>query len=387
MIKKCFFLLFFVLVQLHEPLFCGQKEAKESAEKMYALGFSQLSRSNLEKIALFIETKLPAYIREKHYYISMKESGLVCPIEYDPITQYRFIHLEGFQSAFLGAGWNKSVTKSILYDRHHPEILARCQVKNRNIEDFMKEFRLLKKLRGNKGVAEFRAFATHIEDGVRVNSLFLTFYNAGSFQKVLKKKSFFTLKEKISLALDILSGIEALHKKGIAHRDIKPHNFLVHIPNKNKKKAVGVIADLGRAIYIHGIKGMSSNANKRYMSPEAVFQADLHGKGYFQADLFAIGCIFYKLYYERGGEWQNSQYIQYLHSKEPPSKKFHLLSKYIEKYTNKRRALLATSKVKGARGIFERVILRMLEVDPKKRGTATELRKTLEKALLFACKI
>lgn len=382
MIKKWLFIFVCVSIQLHTPVFCGSaKDAKQSAEKLHALKFSSLSRTNLEKIALFIETKLPGLIRAKHYYIATKESGLACPIEYDPITRYRFIHLERFETAFLGAGANKSVTKSILYDRKHPEILARCQVKNQNLKDFMKEFRLLKKLRGNKGIAQFRAFATHIEDGVQVSSLFLTFYNAGSFQKVLKEKGLFTLKEKISLALDILSGIEALHKKGIAHRDIKPHNFLIKIPNKNKKKVVGVIADLGRAIYIHGIKGMSSYANPRYASPEAVFQSKLHGKGYFQADLFMTGCIFYKLYYERGGEWQNSQYTRHLHSEVPALRKYHLLSTCIEKYTNKRRAHLSSGKVKGAGAVFERVILRMLDVNPKKRGTATELRKTLEKAL------
>ncbi len=96
-----------------------------------------------QKLTNFIEDDLRSYIKQKKYYIPKEESGLAFPIEYDSQTQLTFIHLGDHKKAYIGKGRFKIVSKSILYDRQKPVIVANCETeyncqREAYITDFLK---------------------------------------------------------------------------------------------------------------------------------------------------------------------------------------------------------------------------------------------------------
>lgn len=86
----------------------------------------------------------------------------------------------------------------------------------------------------------------------------------------------------------ILNGLDAVHKKGLLHRDIKPGNIYLR---KNKEP---MLIDFGAARYALGehSKSMSAIISMGYAPPE---QYSSKGKQGTWTDLYAIGATLYEL--------------------------------------------------------------------------------------------
>ncbi|MDB6080941.1 MAG: hypothetical protein JWO53_213 [Chlamydiia bacterium] len=351
------------------------KRALCAATTLQALHLRGLSYPQILQLALFIEAELPSYIEKENFYVSKSDTGLACSIEYDPITHYRFIHLDGKPGSYLGHGWNKTVTKSILYDLRYPEVLARCQIRNQETASFTSESEMLKQFQGEKGIVALRAHTEYSEKGVSYGSIFLTLYNSNSLARSVKSKNIFDLRQKVHIMHNLINGLESMHKKNIVHRDLKPGNYLINISKHNKNKIKAVIADLGTAKYTFQAQGISPQARAQYRAPEVVFEERLKGSDYFATDVFAMGCFFYYLYFEKKPEWQNKAYVAYACSLGSNEFKYQKLSSFINKYRQKRRQYMPA---KGKRNCIEQLILQMVDPDPSKRGTATQLRSIIE---------
>lgn len=139
------------------------------------------------------------------------------------------------------------------------------------------------------------------------------------------------------------------------------------------------IADLGRAEYAKRLKGSLVQATKSYTALEGVHRSSLKTKDYFKTDVFAVGCVFYELFYNKKAPWQDTHYID--GSKHTVYKRHTELKhriKHATKYRRKdllekRRSQLSPKKK------FECLILRMLHTTAEKRGTASELRHRMQK--------
>lgn len=102
----------------------------------------------------------------------------------------------------------------------------------------------------------------------------------------IEKKGRLNYKEVISIAIQVARGIEAAHKKGIIHRDIKPQNIMISKDGKVK------VTDFGIA------KAVSSNTvhadmmgSVHYTSPEQA----RNGYVTYRSDIYSLGIVMYEM--------------------------------------------------------------------------------------------
>ena len=347
-------------------------KAVEACQKLHHK--LDISQKELIQIALFIETDLKKYIAEKKYYLHPKETRLACPIEYDPKTGSLFIHLRGI----LGGGAYKTITCCIRYDVKAPELFAAC-TQTANMD---KEIEMAKALRGSTGLLQMRAVTYRYKDGVVYHTLFCKLYQPGSLATLLDTGSIqFTLDEKIAIALDILKGLEAMQAKGIVHRDLKKENYLVDIQKnkKNKRTVKAVICDFGYASYAHEAFELKAQGTTAYIAPEGLFVSTMHGADYYKTDLFAAGCVLYRLFYNKKPEWQISTSAK---DSESTNTRYKRLIACLEKETGEARDQILAKLAKGIKlsqkEALENVILSMVHPNPLNRSTASQLRRRLE---------
>ena len=97
-----------------------------------------------------------------------------------------------------------------------------------------------------------------------------------------------TVDETINIAIQIVEGLEAAHKKGIVHRDIKSQNIM--ITNDGKAK----IMDFGLAKVSGGTqltKIGSTVGTAAYMSPEQSRGEEIDHR----TDIWSFGVVLYEM--------------------------------------------------------------------------------------------
>src|SRR3989442_1350096 len=106
----------------------------------------------------------------------------------------------------LCEGYRKVVTKSILYNRSNPKIVAHC-LSTTAMEEEIEALRHLQKL---PGVVKVRDFTEHTDKkGTSSYGLICKYYQGGDLSSELKKhKGRLSLKQRIWVAIDILQGLE-----------------------------------------------------------------------------------------------------------------------------------------------------------------------------------
>lgn len=334
-----------------------------------------LKSSELMRTALFIETSLPKYAKSHKTYVSKQSTGLPHSLEYDPEHKASFIVLNG-KDTYIGKGKKKVVYKAIHYKHDHPKVVARAtdQVKN------SREHALTKKLHGKPGIFETVGFGKNVKNGKHYCTIYSKLYRPGSLQDAMDKKYVLSTYEKMKAASEVLDGLYTLHKNGIVHRDLGARNYLIDIPKgKPKKRNVSaVVADLGRATYAKRASDTKVQGNTTYTAPEGLFRKKLKGKDYYKTDVFATGCMLYRLFYGKMAPWQDKSYIK--DTSESVYSRYKEMTHRIKKATKSRRSHLAA---KGAhrsnKEEFEFLILRMLHTNPDKRPTAKQLSQKMKK--------
>ncbi len=337
----------------------------------------RLRPGQLFQIALFLETDFQKYIHRHEYYLPAAKTRLACAIEYDPVTRYRFIHLEPKKNT-LGHGSKKTVTRSILYKGSSSEIVARC-MQSKSIQD---EYAITKRLQGSRGIIKLYAVTQHMEGGVQYDTMFCKLYRSGTCGKLLKSGCRFTFEEKVQIALQILEGLDTAHSRGVIHRDLGVANYLIDIEKgkKGKRKIDAVIADFGSARFVSTIQGEHSQAHTFYTPPEGIYFKTMHGEDYFASDVFAVGCLLYRLYYGKKGPWQNVNYIKSTTGTRGERYEQFIASLKVH-VEGKEKALLHKAPPLSKKEQFEAIILRMLRADPHQRGSAKTLLRDMREIL------
>lgn len=329
-----------------------------------------LSHSILLPISLFIEISLKGKEQSLKY---IPESRFGREIQVDPETGSVFIHLGTNNVKPIGKGKLKVVTKTIYYDIKHPRVYARALTDT----PIANEIDSMKALKGKTGVISLVSALQHRDPVTNktMSAVVTPIYNKRSLYKVLRKKKFrLTFEEKWHIATQILGGLTSMHENGYSHRDLGARNYFVSIHKKsNRSRAIEcVIADFGRALPIQGLQGLSVQGNSYYYSPEGVIPSRMQGEMYKASDLFAVGCVFWQLYFDDLPPWSAriKHVAQNDMEREVESKK---LSEKITKGHELIYALLNKNELAKKEAYFLKIILRLTSPDPTQRGSASEL--------------
>ncbi len=159
---------------------------------------------------------------------------------------------------------------------------------------FLKEAHAMQKLNDEKFVRYVECFKG---EGIGNSSLYLVMefldgMPGSSLSDVIRKVRNGT-KYELRCVLEAFSryatGLQKMHKEGLSHRDIKPANL--YCPWKNPSNAVimdlGIVHDAKGKTITQGLKGTPD-----YISPEV---AQLKSKGEGPGDIFALGLCLYEV--------------------------------------------------------------------------------------------
>jgi len=160
----------------------------------------------------------------------------------------------------------------------HPHLLRHENLKQR----FRREARMHAKVMHPNIVTLLSLF----EDETHM-ALIMELIEGEDLKAYLKSHPDLSLEKKLSIAIDILTGLEAAHHFDMVHRDLKPANVLVS--NKGEVK----LLDFGLAKPEHGEDDLTQSGatvgSFRYMSPEQILNKPIDAR----TDLYAFGILLF----------------------------------------------------------------------------------------------
>jgi len=120
--------------------------------------------------------------------------------------------------------------------------------------------------------------------------LSMEYADGGDLRALLESRNApFTLEESLQLCIEILNGLEAIHRSGVIHRDIKPENILLSGRNQVK------IADFGVAVL--PVPGLNDDdmalgiGTFDYLAPETLQD----GRADIRSDVYSVGVTLFQL--------------------------------------------------------------------------------------------
>ena len=92
----------------------------------------------------------------------------------------------------------------------------------------------------------------------------------------------------------LLLALVEMKNKGVVHRDIKPDNIMIRQGSNGQEEAV--IIDLGLATFVNNLPYIYSRCGTPgFLAPEIANLMSKQDKQHCAADMFSLGCIFYKM--------------------------------------------------------------------------------------------
>ena len=126
-----------------------------------------------------------------------------------------------------------------------------------------------------------------IEDNGR-QAVIMEFVDGESLRERLDREKTLSIKTVLSIGYWVCLALDAAHKQGLIHRDVKPGNILIDI----KKKVM--LTDFGIAKVLDGEEDLTSEnimmGTAKYLSPEQVRGDNLDAR----ADLYSLGLVMYE---------------------------------------------------------------------------------------------
>ena len=143
----------------------------------------------------------------------------------------------------------------------------------------------------------------------------MEFIEGENFMNLIRKNKAFTIPQILFIAIKILKALDYSHRKGIIHRDIKPHNIMI-----TRQKEIKIM-DFGLAVIRGDVKDGESGiitGTPYYMSPEQIqgIQTD------HRTDIYSTGATLFHLIAGRVPFKGENVFYQHLFEPAPPITKF-----------------------------------------------------------------
>lgn len=121
--------------------------------------------------------------------------------------------------------------------------------------------------------------------------IIMDYVPGGSLSDKIKESGRLPIQEAVSIATQIASGLDAAHRRGLVHRDVKPDNILFDADGTPK------LADLGIAKHESDTGTMVTMAGEiigtpAYMSPEQLMDSHRIDA---RADIYSLGVVLYEM--------------------------------------------------------------------------------------------
>lgn len=197
----------------------------------------------------------------------------------------------------LGAGCFGEIYKGENI-RTQEQVAIKVEPISNNLKLLKNESVIYQYLVGTEGVPNVKWFGKDTENYYMVLNLL-----GDSLQSVLNSKKTFSLKLVLQIGLQIFFILKSIHEKGLAHRDIKPDNFL--LGNNNNKKQIYII-DFGFCKTITNMKKTTGLIGSlTYASLNAHNYTELS----YHDDLESLGYML--IYFYQGFlDWQKTEDIK-----------------------------------------------------------------------------
>ncbi|MBQ4630892.1 MAG: serine/threonine protein kinase [Clostridia bacterium] len=153
------------------------------------------------------------------------------------------------------------------------------------VEDFVKEFQLMSKLRGHSNIVSYEDHDVIEKEGEIGWDIFIRMELLTPLHEFLAGK---TVNEAavIRLGIDMCEALKVCENNKIIHRDIKPSNIFVSPTGSYKLGDFGVARTMEKAAC-----EMSKKGTYTYMAPE-VFRGEEYD---MTVDIYSLGIVMYKL--------------------------------------------------------------------------------------------
>ncbi len=161
----------------------------------------------------------------------------------------------------------------------HPEFNR----STRFIQQFKKEILLAREIT-HENVVRIHDFGD--VEGIKFISM--QYVEGESLDDLIMKSGPLDIQRALHICRQICLGLQAAHRKGIVHLDLKPHNILI-----DKAEHI-YIADFGLAKSLEGGRARLTSkilATPEYISPEQAKGHDVDQR----TDIYALGCIMYEM--------------------------------------------------------------------------------------------
>lgn len=162
----------------------------------------------------------------------------------------------------------------------HPELSVSVTA-----ERFLREISLLSKL-------EHPRIARLLDWGERDFLVYYTmsFIEGPSLRLHLDRARRVTVSDTVRIGCDVLTALEAAHRQGIVHRDVKPENIIL-----SREGAVLLDFGIARAVVASGTERLTRSGftvgTSAYMSPEQILGADTLDQ---RSDITSVGCVLFE---------------------------------------------------------------------------------------------
>jgi serine/threonine-protein kinase len=125
-----------------------------------------------------------------------------------------------------------------------------------------------------------------VEEAEGVTYIAMAYVEGQSLREKISKKPL-EIDQAINIALQVAEGLEAAHKRGIIHRDIKSGNIMVRDDGQARIMDFGLAKATGESVLTRESKTMGTVA---YMSPGQARGEDTDHR----TDIWSLGVVFYE---------------------------------------------------------------------------------------------